>query len=109
MRNLVATTPIHKNRHDYSADQATTAAWTEVIAEMPVSACAVEIFDSSGRILMISTGDAGSEDDATIPYFILPGGSSIFLPLEFGRGKRISVKAVDADAATGSLVMNFFA
>lgn len=115
MRGLLVRKPVHKHRHSYatagayeSAGNVSTSAWTEITASLDQPASAVEIFDSSGRILKISIGTAGNESTNEVPYYIIPGGSGILLPIEFGRTARISVKAVDAAATTGSLVFNFF-
>lgn len=105
---VMVTKPIYKFRHSYVSTNVTTAAWVEIITAMPVPASAVEIFDGSGRIIKLALGAAGDEDSNELDYYIIPGGSSILLPVEFARTKRVAAKAVDANATTGSLVFNFF-
>lgn len=107
MRNLLSRKPVATETHNYATGSATTSAWRTIITLTSEPASAVEIFDSSGRILEIATGDIGSE--VTMPYTIIPGGSSVILPLEFKHSVRVAVKAVDEEASTGYLVMNFFA
>lgn len=108
MRPLLARLPVHTMRYDYATGNILKDAWGQVLAATPAPACAVEIYDASGRALSISLGEAGSEDSAVVPYTITPNGSSILLPIEVARGKRISVKPLDADAIEGQLIMNFF-
>jgi hypothetical protein len=105
---LLARTPVHKFRHSYVATNVTTAAWVEVISSLPQPVSAVEIYDSSGKIIKLSIGASGEEDANELDYYITPGGSGILLPLEFSKGARISAKAVDDDADVGSLIFNFF-
>jgi hypothetical protein len=109
MRNMLARKPVAKFRHSYVATNVTTGAWVQIIASNAQPCSAVEIFDSSGRTMKISLGAAADENAHEVPYYIIPGGSSILLPIEIAKGKRISAKAVDADATVGALVFNFFA
>ena len=109
MRALLARKPVAKLRHDYVATNVTTSAWVELIDALEEAASAVEIFDGSGSIIKLSLGDAGEEDDNELPYYIMPGGGGgVMIPMELAKGKRLSAKAVDATAATGSLIINFF-
>lgn len=108
MRPLLARIPVHTLRYDYATGNILQNAWGQILASTPAPACAVEIFDASGRALSISLGAAGLEDGAVIPYTITPNGSSILLPIEVARGKRISVKPLDANATEGQLIINFF-
>lgn len=108
MRPLLARVPVHTFRYDYSTGNILQSAWGQVLASSPKPACAVEIFDSSGRALSLSLGDALAEDAAVVPYTITPNGSSILLPIEVARAKRISVKPLDGDATEGQLIINFF-
>jgi hypothetical protein len=104
----MARTPIYKFYHSYSSTNVTTGAWVELIASLQYPASAVEIFNGTGAIVKLSIGAAAAEDASEIPYYIIPGGSSIMLPLGFSREARISARAVDQDATTGTLVLNFF-
>ncbi len=108
MRPLLARVPVHTFRYDYAAGNIADDTWGQVLAATPLPACALEIYDSSGRTLSISLGAAAAEDSAIVPYTITPNGSSILLPIEVARGKRISVKPLDGDADEGQLIINFF-
>lgn len=105
---LLAKNPVHKHVHNYATTNVTTAAWAEIIASLPVAASAVEIYSGNTSVVKLSVGAAADEDANEINYYVIPGGSSILLPLEFTRGKRISAKAVNVNATTGVLVFNFF-
>jgi hypothetical protein len=84
--------------------------WTVLSAALPWPACAIEIFNPSGSTIQISTGVAGQESNPNnlIPYTILPGGSSILLPIELKKGIRLSASAIDMAATAGYFTMNFF-
>jgi hypothetical protein len=109
MSRMLARKPIYKFRHSISTTNITLAAWVQVLASMPVAVGAMEIFNSSGQILKLSLGAAGVEDASEINYYVLPNGSPILIPIEVSKGKRLSAKAVDGNAAVGDLIFNFFA
>lgn len=104
--NRILRKPVAKLILDMSADNVLTSGYTEVEDSLGAPASAVEIFNGSASTLILATGDAG--DEVEVPYYILPGGSSIMLPLNFSRGERVAVKAADVDSTTGTFVMNFF-
>jgi len=109
MRDLLARKPVLRKVHSFGSTNVTTSAWVEIIASMTKPASAVEIYNGSGRILELSKGDLGEETGNEIEYYIIPGGSSILLPIEFANGDRISAKAVSANATADYLILNFFA
>ena len=106
MSKLINRPPVHRVLLDYSSTNVTSAAWVEVEDSLPAPANGVELFNGSGSILELAKGASGSE--VAVQYYILPGGSSIFLPLSFAKLTRLAVKAVDLTADNGHLVMNFF-
>lgn len=107
-RGLLSRKPVETRRHSFALTNVTTSAWVEVISAMTWPSSSVEIFNSGGRILILSTGTAGNEDDDILDYTIIPGGSEILVPSEFARGSRVSIKAIDANSTTGWLIFNFF-
>lgn len=106
MSRLLARNPVHTLRFAYGA--VTQGTWQQVLAACPQPACAVEIFDSSGKALSISLGTPGNEAASAIPYTITPNGSSILLPIEVAKGKPISIQPLDGDIVEGQLILNFF-
>jgi hypothetical protein len=107
MRNI-ATESVAKFIHDLSADPVDVGAWVEIIPSIEHSCSAIEIFSSANTVMKLSVGDVGNEDNEEVPYYVLPGGSSILLPLRLSRGRRLSAKSVGTLADFGSLVLNFF-
>lgn len=101
----IAFKPVDTQNHNYASTNVTTAAWVTAVASTSQPCSAIEIFDSSGSMIQLGIGAAGSE---VTKYTIPPGGSVIFLPMEIAKGSRISLKALDADATTGRLIINFF-
>ena len=116
MRKELARTPLGKHSHDYVATNVTTGAWVEIIPSLVAPAAAIMIFDSSGRILRVSTGSAGQEEakdpitgkSYELPMYVVPGGEGVLLPVELKRGTRISLRAVDATANVGYFLINLF-
>lgn len=108
MRGLLAYKPVVTVRNDMATTPIVQAAWTEIVAALGAPASAVEIYNPSGATMRISTGAAGQEDANELPYSILPGGSSILMPMDgIKNGARISLRSVDADVNTNIFVLNF--
>lgn len=104
-RGLLARIPVGKLTHDYAATNVTTSAWVLVSTTIPAAASAVEIFDSSGRIMKMSIDNGVTE----LKFYITPGGPDTLLPVEWKKGSSLYLKAQDASATVGNLIMNFYA
>ncbi len=98
------TGPVAFVRYDYTVP-VTTAAYTQIVASTAVATKSLQLFDSSGKVLVVAFGAAASEVDQ---FYIMPGGNGN-VPCEIPAGTRISIKAVDANATSGQLVINFYA
>lgn len=107
MYRELARKPVATIVYDCSTGNITTSAWKEIEDATTEPASAVEIFNGSGQILRLAKGSAGSE--VTIPYTVPPGGNSGFMPIEFAKNIRIAMKAVDANATNGYVLINLFA
>lgn len=106
---MLAGYPIKKHLHSYLDTPVTNSAWQEILASMDMPCSAIEIFSGTGAPIKLSLGAAGEEDENEIPYYVIPGGSGILLPIGIAKGKRISAKAVGPDDAdAGILILNFF-
>ncbi len=103
-RALVARKPVGKLLHSYVSTNVTTSAWVALSTTVPAAATTMEVFDSSGRIMKYSI-DAGVTE---LKFYGLPGGMEELIPVEWSKGSTISIKAVDASATVGYLVINFY-
>lgn len=99
------TGPVFRDFHDYSSVNVTSAAYVELIASTSVACKQLEIFDSSGQLLILALGAAASEVDK---LYILPGGNGQVI-CNIPAGTRISIKAASTTASTGYLAINFIA
>ena len=88
----------------YSTTNVTTAAYVQLTAATTIATTAVEVFDSSGQFLLLGVGAAGSE---VVQLNITPGGNGL-IPLYIPAGSRIAVKALSANATTGTLNINLY-
>ena len=87
---------------DYSSDiTVTTAAYTEIIASTSDAVTRVNIFDSSGEIIELALGAAGSETRK----MIIPAGG-ISTAVLIASGTRVSIKSLTNDVTEGLLVVN---
>ncbi len=102
--SLVTKNIVDKVRHDYDGGNVTTAAYTQLVASLAADCTAIEVFDSSGQILLFAVGAGGSEVDK---LYITPGGNEDLIGVVLSAGDRIAIKAVDGNAVTGDIVINF--
>jgi hypothetical protein len=98
--------PVQTIRNDYTSTNVTTSAYVELDSSLNGSVRALDVFDSSGRVLLLAIGAAGSEIDQLM---IPPGGLSGLVHFYAEKGNRLSIKAVDASATSGQLVINLYA
>lgn len=99
-----AAIPIKRILNNCASTAITTAAWVELMASMPDDTDQMEIFNSSGSVLKFAIGPSGSEYE--IPYYVIPGGPSGRIGFLMNKGQRLTVRAVDANATTGLLIIN---
>lgn len=104
-------TPVHKIAWYYDGTAAategtlaTTSAWVEIEDSLPASVSRIQIYESSGQIVQMGIGPSGSE---TGIYYIMPN-TVATIPFKLDEGMRLAIKAVDADASVGDLIINFF-
>ena len=88
--------------NDYTTSPV-TAAYTEISASTPDVINQIIIFDSSGVLLALATGGAGSEVDFA---FVPPGGTSAGIPIKVPAGSRLSIHAAGGvNAVSGSAAL----
>jgi len=98
----VGKSKVHLVRHEYVVTNVTTAAYTTLVSSTVDVINELNIFDSSGKTMVIAVGGIGSEVDQV---YVFPGGNgtqSLLIPI----GSRISVKAVSGNATKGELIIN---
>lgn len=102
--NIAGKTAIAFARIAYSSNNVSTTSYSELVASLSAAVSEVEIYDSSGKTLVLATGSAGSEVNK---IYIMPGGNQK-IPLTLASGTRVAVKAVSEAATYGELVVNFY-
>lgn len=90
-------------RHNYQSTNVTTTAYVTLIASTSEQINELQIFDSSGKTLVIAVGGVGSEVDQ---IYVFPGGNGN-TNLKIAALSRVSVKAISGDAVKGELTINF--
>lgn len=90
--------------NDYSVTSVTTAAYVQLTASTAAVTNKLEIFDSSGEVMILAVGAAASEVDQ---LYILPGGNGS-IDLAIPSGSRISIKAKTATASVGLVAINLY-
>lgn len=91
-------------RNVYSTTNVTTTAYTQVVASLASAVTIIDIFDSSGQVLVLATGAAGAEVQKA---YIYPGGNGQ-IPIFIAAGTRVSIRAISANAVSGEINMTFY-
>ena len=107
-RTLLAHEPAEKLSLDIALSNITTAAWVEVTAATQMPCDAMSIDNTSDAVLLVSTGQAGSEDNSILPIYIKACEEGQVIPFPLAKGKRIAVKAVNHNVTYGDLVIKTF-
>lgn len=92
--------------NDCTVTTITAAAYVTMVASLAKSCSAIEVQNTSAKIIKLAIGAAASEVDF---YVIAPGVNGVIFPKTIPKGSRISAKAITADATTGALVINTIA
>ncbi len=108
MASIPLRKPVFKYRHSFLTTNVGSAAWVEIVSSLSQPASEVEFYNSSSKIIKLSTGIVGSEDASELKYYILPFGHAIIVQQGFSKTARISAKTVEGTANEGDLVFNFF-
>lgn len=105
----LARKPVEKFALNTGVTNVTTAAWVEVISATTKPLSFMDVFNQTTKILRIAIGGSGSEVE--LPVYIYPGISSQVIPFDsmIPKGSRISVRALDATANSGYLLLNAYA
>jgi hypothetical protein len=90
--------------NSYVVTPVTTGAWVEISAGIGNDMKAIEIFDSSGRLLELGIGGIGVEARKIL---IFPGGNGR-IPCDIPTGTRLTLRAIDANATVGFFAVNWY-
>lgn len=104
----VDTTPVFSAKaiRDYSVDPVISGNYYEVIPAGTIAKSKViEIFDSSGQVIILATGAMGAESDN---IYIMPGGNGP-VQLEIPTGTRLSIKPYNTSISVGFFIINVYA
>lgn len=88
--------------HQYASTNVTTGAYVQLTASTTSEIKKLQIFDSSGEMLVLAVGGSGSEVNK---LYIFPGGNGD-IDVSIPAGSRLSIKAVSGTASVGTLLIN---
>lgn len=92
----------------YASTNVTTSAYVTLVAATTIPTASLLITDTSGKVIKIAVGPAGSEID--LFQVSVSGTMFIDIPLnQIPQGSRLSLKAIDASATTGYNVTTLLA
>ena len=95
---------VYSKTLDYGVTPVTTGAWVQIEPSLPANVRKIEVFDSSGSVIELAYGPAGSE---TMAIILAPGGRTLE-PCLLNMGMALSLRALDANASSGQFVLNAF-
>jgi len=100
--------PVEKFALNTGVTNVTTAAYVQVSTATTKPSSLMEVFNQTTKIFILAVGAPGSEVD--LPLYIYPGIISQLVPFDsmIPKGSRISVKALDATANSGYLLLNMY-
>lgn len=106
---MTNTKPVGTILLDASFSNIATGSWTVITTRVVLAARLLQLFNTTGSTLAISTGLPGFEAASILPYTILQGISGDMITIEIPSGLPLSVKALDTASTAGILVLNLFA
>lgn len=97
------------NVRSYATTNATTSAYSTLVASVPVSVGQLMICDTSTKVLKIATGESGSEVDliAFTAGDSFGGFRCIVVSTYIAKGTRLSIRAIDGNATTGYNLLSY--
>ena len=104
IQSSVGRAKVNQLFNDYTVTPVTTAAYVQLIASTSAVSNRLEIFDSSGEVLIIAVGAAASEVDQ---LYLFPGGNGV-IDLAIPTASRISIKSKTATASVGLVAINLY-
>lgn len=90
--------------NNYTLTSVSTSAYVQLIASTSLATTRLEVFDSSGEVIIFAVGTASSEVDQ---FYIFPGGNGL-IDLAIPSGSRISIKAKTNTASVGLIAINLY-
>lgn len=90
--------------YDYVSSPVTSASYVQLVASTIADVNKIEIFDSSGEVIILAVGAAASEVEQLL---IFPGGNGA-VDLYIPYGSRIAIKAKNTTANNGFLAINLY-
>lgn len=89
---------------DTSTTNVTSSAWVQLVASMPFACSSILIQNSGSSVLQMALGGSGAE--VAIGLFV--PSQAWLLPVQFGKGQRVSLKSMGATQSTGTVSMTCF-
>lgn len=88
-----------------SSTNITTSAYVQLVAKLVGTVEAIQFYNGTSSTLALASGASGSE----VNQVLLGPGLSDIIPVEtlFPKGSRMSITAIDANASTGNVAINF--
>jgi hypothetical protein len=106
----VAANTSQVSAYSYGSGSVTTSAYTTIINSTSISCGNLQLIDTSGKIIKIAVGPAGSEVDVAV---CIPSGTGAnagqVVPCYIPAGSRIAIKAIDATASSGYNLVSLLA
>lgn len=99
-----ASGPVTQYQTNNSTTNRTTSAWGTIITSLSRDVNYVDVYNSStSGTLILGLGAYGAEYNA---IYIPPNTARVY-PLIIPKGKRVSLKSLNATVSTGELILNF--
>lgn len=91
------------NIFSYATTNVSTSAYVTLVSSAPLTVSKLQICDTSGELIVIAKGEAGSEVDICTVQI----SQCIILPIYLEAGERLSAKAITNNATNGYNSISF--
>lgn len=91
--------------NDFATTNASSASYTQLVASLNLNSGFAQISNSSTSTIKLAVGPTGSEGDV---IYIPPSSVCPVVGLLLPKGGKLSMRAVDATASSGKLIINLF-
>jgi hypothetical protein len=91
-----------------ASNNVNTGSWLVVSSSLPQNASGILYAETSGHLWKVSTGTPGNEAASLLPFYLMPNGQNVIIPIQLLKGLPLTISPLDANATTGLVAFVLF-